>query len=276
MDTCTNTQVSPPYHNENPESDKYVNLSVHSSDNDENHSVSNRFKNNIQGRKLSRSRKFRYTKKFSDYIESTFKKANLNKEDEIVILTSLSERFGISNVDFKKTMREETRGRKQLPLETRQAIWEFWYNNSSTSTITSRPAKNRVDSIPKLQQGLQYHDGVKEVINKRNVEIFESPWMIVQETVRQLHKEFTETTEIPVSIGTFLALRPFYIRSPKMQDIEMCVCKTHLHARWAIEVLLKLTREQNIPVNFTNYKSFFQEVYSSQCVMPDGLGEYIR
>ena len=100
--------------------------------------------------------------------------------------------------------------------------------------------------------------------------------MIVQETVRQLHKEFTETTEIPASIGTFLALRPFYIRSPKMQDIEMCVCKTHLHARWAIEVLLKLTREQNIPVNFTNYKSFFQEVYSSQCVMPDGLGEYIR
>ena len=89
--------------------------------------------------------------------------------------------------------------------------------------------------------------------------------MIVQETVRQLHKEFTETTEIPV-----------YIRSPKMQDIEMCVCKTHLHARWAIEVLLKLTREQNIPVNFTNYKSFFQVVYSSQCVMPDGLGEYIR
>ena len=66
MDTCTNTQVSPPYHNENPESDKYVNLSVHSSDNDETHSVSNRFKNNIQERKLSRSRKFRYTKKFSD------------------------------------------------------------------------------------------------------------------------------------------------------------------------------------------------------------------
>ena len=193
-----------------------------------------------------------------------------------MILTSLFKRFGISNVHLKKTVREETRGRKQLPLETRQAIWEFWYNNSSTSTITSRPAKNRVDSIPKSQQGLQYHDGVKKVINKRNVELFESPWMIVQETVRQLHKEFTETTEIPVSIGTFLALRPFYIRSPKMQDIEMCVCKTHLHARWAIEVLLKLTREQNIPVNFTNYKSFFQEVYSSQCVMPDGLGEYIR
>ena len=167
MDTCTNTQVPPPYHNENPESDKYVTLSVHSSDNDETHSVSNRFKNNIQERKLSRSRKFRYTKKFSDYIESTFKKANLNKEDEIVILTSLFKRFGISNVDLKKTMREETRGRKQLPLETRQAIWEFWYNNSSTSTITSRPAKNRVDSIPKLQQGLQYHDGVKKVIQEK-------------------------------------------------------------------------------------------------------------
>ena len=34
----------------------------------------------------------------------------------------------------------------------------------------------------------------------------------------------------PVSFGTFHALKPFYIWFATAKDIEMCVCKKHLHA----------------------------------------------
>ena len=60
-----------------------------------------------------------------------------------------------------------------------------------------------------------------------------------------------------VSKGTFSALRPFYVRTETEKDIEMCCCKTHLHARWAVEALVECASIQKIELPFTNYTSFF-------------------
>ena len=56
----------------------------------------------------------------------------------------------------------------------------------------------------------------------------------------------------------------------------MCVCKLHLHVRWAIKAVLKLTKNQNINTPFTSYESFFKYLYSSDCVLPDDSSEYIK
>ena len=37
----------------------------------------------------------------------------------------------------------------------------------------------------------------------------------------------------------------------------MCCCKLHLHARWAIEALIKCALEQHIDIPFSNYTTFF-------------------
>jgi hypothetical protein len=49
-----------------------------------------------------------------------------------------------------------------------------------------------------------------------------------------------------VSYSSFFAIKPFYIRTPTERDMEMCVCKSHLHARYAIASLSKCATEQNI------------------------------
>ena len=68
-----------------------------------------------------------------------------------------------------------------------------------------------------------------------------------------------------VSQGSFLRFEPFYIRRETEKNIEMCCCKLHLHARWAIEGTLKNAVEQKIEVVFSNYHSFFEKL-PQQCI----------
>ena len=131
-------------------------------------------------------------------------------------------------------------------------------------------------SVNKLQMDLQYHSGVNEVRNKRNIKMLVSPWLITCDTYRILLSKFREQNSSSVSMGTFISLRPFYVCVPNSKDIEMCVCKVHLHVRRAIEALLKLTKKQHIRISFKNYETFFNAIYLSNCVLPEGSTEYIK
>lgn len=116
-------------------------------------------------------------------------------------------------------------------------VWNFWHAKSSPSTITSRPAKLKVDNRNKIQSDLlflyrQYCtvlDTVQIVRNKRNMLYYENTWVIQEETVRILFKYYIDDDGHQlILMSTFLTLKPFYIRSAKVVDIEMCCCKTHL------------------------------------------------
>ena len=59
-------------------------------------------------------------------------------------------------------------------------------------------------------------------------------------------------------MGTFVALKPFYIRQSSTKDIEMCCCKLRLHAHWSINALLECCKLQSINLGpVKDYYSFF-------------------
>ena len=59
-------------------------------------------------------------------------------------------------------------------------------------------------------------------------------------------------------MGTFVALKPFYVRQSSAKDIEMCCCKLHFHARWSIDALLECCKLQSINLGpVKDYYSFF-------------------
>ena len=126
-----------------------------------------------------------------------------------------------------------------------------------------------------MHAGLKYHDSAKVVCNKRNVELFESPWLITNKTIQEMYIDYLKNNNAYVSKGTFYSLRPFYARSPTEKDIEMCVCKDHLHARWAVEAFLKLTKKQKITVDFCSYETFLSFLYSPSCIATTS-SEYIK
>ena len=122
---------------------------------------------------------------------------------------------------------------------------DFWHTNSTTSTLTSRPAKLRQADKPKIQYNLEYHDAVITIMQRRKP-FYQSNWMKHSMTVHELHRMYSMTYENPISMGLFLALKPFYVKSSTKKDIEMCVCKTHLHARWCIESIIDCADEQSL------------------------------
>ena len=150
-------------------------------------------------------------------------------------------------------------GRKLTPIETRRAVWDFWHNNSTTSTITSRPAKLKLSDKPKIQNGLSFMDSVT-LIEQRHRTFCQSIWMITTLTLKELYQKYlVKHSDMPVSWGTFLALKPFYVRSATTKDIEVCCCKKHLHARWAIQALISCAEKQKIDLgSITSYQSFFE------------------
>ena len=64
-----------------------------------------------------------------------------------------------------------------------------------------------------------------------------------------------------------------------LENILRCVCKDHLHARWAINALIKLAKKHQMPIalDFTTYETFFSKVlYSSECTLNEDASEYIK
>ena len=80
---------------------------------------------------------------------------------------------------------------------------------------------------------------------------------------KELYIKFiNENPDNRIGYGIFVALKPFYVRPVQKCDIEMCCCKKHLHARWALKSLLECTKKQKITVPFSDYNYFFEYLYT--------------
>ena len=169
-------------------------------------------------------KKYRMPKKLVHTIETQLTKEGLDDGEELEVLVSALARLGIKSKDLKDiTMKSETRGQKMTAMKEKMNMWA-WHENTESLTLTSRPAKLRADKLPKIQQDLKFHDGVKLEKNKHNIKLHVSPWLLTTKTLRVLHEKYKKEFNSTISLGNFRALRPSYVRSPTGKDIEMCVC----------------------------------------------------
>ena len=190
-------------------------------------------------------------------VSSLVRDWNIAKEDQVDVLSlSLSHLGILERVRFQR--KPSNAGRKLTPYSTRLAVWKFWHENSFPSTLTSRPAKLKVDHKRKIQSGLDFVDTV-QITTQRKKAFYQSNWYILKDTVKSLYIKFLQAhPEHPILYGTFLSLKAFYVRSATSKDLEMCCCKKHLHARWSIQSLIDLTNKQKIELGpVTDYYSFF-------------------
>ena len=140
----------------------------------------------------------------------------------------LKEHYGMTN--------SNRGGRPMLSAEKKEQVWNFWHENSTASTLT-RSAKLRTTERQPIQENLMFKESVI-VTKSRNIEYFTSKWFVTHKSVRELYNKYTTShPDLPVSLGSFLTLKPFYIRQTTTKDIEMCVCKSHLHARWSVKAV---------------------------------------
>ena len=48
-------------------------------------------------------------------------------------------------------------GRKKMSLETKKIAYQFWHDNCTVSTITTKHARLRKSAIPPIQKDLEFH-----------------------------------------------------------------------------------------------------------------------
>ena len=164
----------------------------------------------------------------------------------------LSESFVASTLYVPKTQ-----------FETRNCVWQFWHTISEESTITTALARLRVSERHGCQQDLEHIPTVR-IVKKRNRDFYISIWKTYSVPAVVLYKKYCLENPISiVSYGMFLQLRPFYVRNVSLKDMEMCVCKIHLHARWCISSMLKIFNKASIGLPFDSYNTFFDILYSN-------------
>ena len=59
-------------------------------------------------------------------------------------------------------------GRPMTAYSTRKLIWEYYHENATPSTLTSRPAKLKVSERSKIQVGLDFVDTTTIVLKQKN------------------------------------------------------------------------------------------------------------
>ena len=188
----------------------------------------------------------------------------MSTQDQVEILELLMKKMGPQN-EFLRPTQPTKAGRKLTGFETRLKVWEYWHAMSDISTNTSRPAKLKVSEKPKIQADLSFISTVTQMENRCGINFFQSTWQTLSKTYKELYVDYVQSNpDNNVGYGTFLSLRPFYIRPAKKCDIEMCCCKKHLHARWSVKSLLAYAKLKNVELPFTNYATFF-DYLNSDC-----------
>ena len=220
-------------------------------------------KKNASSNSLSSNARKRKSRLANQLVRSIEDLGIENEQDTVKIVTLALKKLGILDT-FNAPKKPSKAGRRMISLETRHKVWDFWHSKSIQSTLTSRPAKLKVSDKPKIQLQLEFVDTMTILKNKRGVTFYQNTWMILEQTIKELFINYQlNFKEHPVSYGTFLALKPFYIRGATTSDIEMCCCKMHLHARWAIKALVDCASKQEIPLEFNDYTTFFNSITSN-------------
>ena len=185
----------------------------------------------------TRKRKSRLAQQITDDLRDL----QLTPTEQVQVLTLSLKQLGIYDL-FQFTRKHTKAERKLTPIETYKAVWNFWQE----STLTSRPAKLRLTKRPNIQKGLEFGVPVSIII-QRSQKFYEAQWCIFQNTLKELYCFYLQRyPDHYVSWGTFNALKPFYSRTATNKDVEMCCCKTHLHARWSIKALVKCCENNEI------------------------------
>lgn len=199
------------------------------------------------------------------------RKEDLGSDEEVDILKGVAKKLDLAEKLKNKIIRQKNNaGRKMTPLEIRKKCWDFWHKSSATSTSSTYLASLRSKNKPKLQLGLPFVDTVKKT-TKRNKEFYEGSWMITSETYFEIYERYLSENNEHIGYGTFIALKPFYIRAPKTRDLELCCCKKHLRARWALKSLIELCEKQKISIQFSSYEEFFKHIARTCSPPEDGL-----
>ena len=149
--------------------------------------------------------------------------------DDEGFLHWLGSAFGFKPNRLRKLLSDSQTNKRnsKLPLSCFQEIYNFWIENSITSTHSTNNMK-RISKKAFLQQ---YKNIVDENLIEKEIPlkngsktVYTATKMVYVESIRKLLKEFNNARDCPVSLTTFFTYKPFYCVLPSEKEKQSCVC----------------------------------------------------
>ena len=140
-------------------------------------------------------------------------------------------------------------------------IWDFYHQKFTPSTKPSQPVKLQMSKRNHIQPTrieLCWHKNSNHTKRIKLCSMYQEHY--------SKHTRLHPNEK--VSCGTFFGLKPSYITTETKKNMEMCSYKLHLHARWAIEGILKNAEQQKIKVPFSNPHFFFEKLTQQHISLP--------
>ena len=151
-------------------------------------------------------------------------------------------RFGENFVQWKERDFHDSRGRCKLKPEVVQQVFDLWVENSVTTTVGSngrnivRIGKKRV---LEAYGNILENENVNYTLlqNKRGKTMITTNRRVATCTVRELQSKL-KNLDLDLSLGTVVALKPFFITYPTDKDYSLCLCKLCLNAHLLLKPLM--------------------------------------
>ena len=146
---------------------------------------------------------------------------------------------------------DETRGRKMLPLDLRQEIYDFWKANSELSIYRSNG--RHIAKIDKSNILPQHNDIVDNETSdlEKNPNKLQAHRKFVDIPYRVLHKIFNDNHR-SCSFASFINMKPFYISPVTTKEMESCLCITCLNFHCLYSAIRRNVKRQ-LPHSISEY-----------------------
>ena len=151
------------------------------------------------------------------------------------------------------------RGRKPLPVEFRQGIFDLWLKYSVIS-VDRRDGRDTV-RIPSDAYFQKFHgietNLVTFIQNKRKMDMAQAPRYMCTTTVRKMVSHVTQYLKA-ASLGIVASLRPFFVSFPCDREKLECLCITCFNVRQFFYALMRYAKKQGFHI-YTSITSYFTQ-----------------
>ena len=148
-------------------------------------------------------------------------------------------------------------GRSFLSKELRLDVYEYWIANSEVSVQRSNNRhliKVSMYNVRKQIADIIISDTNIEKVQTKRGEKLQANRCVTNKTYEQIYRNWKDERNMNISIGSFLNLKPFYVTTATVKEMEMCLCGKCLNPH-NIYKAIKSAINEELPKSLSEYVS---------------------
>ena len=142
----------------------------------------------------------------------------------------------------------------KISEETKLKVVNYWKDHCQISVDrrnNRQVVRMKLKKMPKIVKKILKYDEKISIVDTKRGKKYEGHRHVYTSSVRKLFNDFTKSTGIKISIGSFLNLKPFYIVPPTTREMASCLCIKCLNIHLIYDTIR--LHKKDLPASLTEY-----------------------